>query len=167
MFIVKSGQITWSYDDPTGRGEISDATLLSNGNVLFAHQFAVKLVSPDKKILWNYDAPPGTEIHTAIPIGHDHVLFIQNGSPALLKVINITTGETTKQFELQVKNPASVHGHFRHARLTSAGTVVVAHMDMGKVSDTTPTAKSSGPHPPKPHGASPRSPTETSSSSTS
>ena len=106
MFIVKSGQITWSYDDPTGRGEISDATLLSNGNVLFAHQFAVKLISPDKKILWNYDAPPGTEIHTAIPIGHDHVLFIQNGSPALLKVINITTGETTKQFELQVKNPA-------------------------------------------------------------
>ena len=38
MFIVKNGKITWSYHDTQGRGEISDATLLSNGNILFAHQ---------------------------------------------------------------------------------------------------------------------------------
>src|ERR1017187_7637437 len=30
------------------------------------------------------------------------------------------------------KNPKSVHGHFRHARLREAGTLLVAHMDMGK-----------------------------------
>jgi len=34
---------------------------------------------------------------------------------------------------LPVKNPKSVHGQFRHARLTEAGTLLVAHMDMGKV----------------------------------
>ncbi len=135
MYIVKGGQITWSYDDPAGRGEISDAMLLSNGNILFAHQYAVKLISPEKKVLWNYDAPAGTEIHTAVAIGHEHVLFIQNRAPAMLKVVNITTGETEKQFELPVKNPTMVHGHFRHARITPAGTLVVAHMDMGKVSE--------------------------------
>jgi hypothetical protein len=32
-----------------------------------------------------------------------------------------------------VKNPKSTHGQFRHARLTAAGTVMVAHMDLGKV----------------------------------
>jgi len=31
-----------------------------------------------------------------------------------------------------VKNPKSIHGQFRHARLTAAGTVLVAHMDLGK-----------------------------------
>jgi hypothetical protein len=32
MFIVRQGRVVWSYDDPAGRGEISDAVLLSNGN---------------------------------------------------------------------------------------------------------------------------------------
>ena len=39
VFIVRNGQVVWTYDDPTGRGEISDAVLLSNGNLLIAHQF--------------------------------------------------------------------------------------------------------------------------------
>ena len=61
MFIVRKGQVVWSYHDTTGKGEISDAVLLSNGNILFAHQFGVTLISPEKKVLWHYDAPPKTE----------------------------------------------------------------------------------------------------------
>jgi hypothetical protein len=133
MFIVKKGEVVWSYDDREGKGEISDAVLLSNGNVLFAHQFGVTLITPDKKVVWNYDAPSGNEIHTAQPIGKEHVLFIQNGNPAMLKVVNIVTGATTKEFPLSVGNPKWVHGQFRHARLTPAGTLLVAHMDSGKV----------------------------------
>src|ERR1043166_5701647 len=49
-FIIRKGRVVWSYDDPDGRGEISDAVLLSNGNLLIAHQFAVKLISQDKKV---------------------------------------------------------------------------------------------------------------------
>jgi hypothetical protein len=135
VYIVRKGKVVWTYDDPEGKGEISDAVLLSTGDVLLAHQFAVKLVGQDKKVTWNYDAPKGTEIHTAQPIGRDHVLFVQNGNPALLRVVNIRTGETRKEFPLPVKNPKSVHGQFRHARLTPAGTVVVAHMDLGKVAE--------------------------------
>jgi hypothetical protein len=133
MFIVKKGQIAWSYIDDASKGEISDAVLLSNGNILFAHQFGVTLISPDKKILWNYDAPAGTEIHTAQPIGTKHVVFIQNGDPAILRVVNTVTNETVREFPLPTGNPKSVHGHFRHARLTPAGTMLVAHMDNKKV----------------------------------
>jgi outer membrane protein assembly factor BamB len=133
MFIVKKGRVVWSYDDPAGRGEISDAVLLSNGKVLLAHQFAVKLVSPEKKVLWNHDAPAGCEIHTAQAIGASRVLFVQNGDPALVKVINLETGATEKEFPLPVGNRKSVHGQFRHARLTAAGTLLVAHMDFDKV----------------------------------
>jgi outer membrane protein assembly factor BamB len=84
-------------------------------------------------VLWNYDAPPGTEIHTAQPIGKDKVLYVQNGDPAKVVVVNIATGKTEREFVVPVKNPKSVHGHFRHARLTEAGTLLVAHMDLNKV----------------------------------
>jgi hypothetical protein len=134
-FLVKNGKVAWSYEDPKGRGEISDATRLSNGNMLLALQFAVELISPEKKVLWRYDAPAGNEIHTAVPIGHERVLFIQNGDPALVKVVNIVTGKTEKEFRLPVHEPGNLHGRFRHARLTPAGTLLVAHMDMDKVSE--------------------------------
>ena len=133
MFIVKHGRVVWSYVDPNSKGEISDAVLLSNGNILFAHQYGVTLITQNKNVVWNFDAPQGTEIHTAQPIGTGHVLFIQNGDPALLRVVNIGTGKVEREFTLSVGNPKSVHGQFRHARLTDAGTVLVAHMDMKKV----------------------------------
>jgi hypothetical protein len=132
MVIVRKGEIVWAYHDAAGRGEISDAMLLSNGNVLFAHQFGVTLIDSNKKVLWNLDAPPNYEIHTAQMIGASHVLFIQNGMAPKLFVINIATGEKEKELPLTVKNPQSTHGQFRHARLTPAGTLLVAHMDLGK-----------------------------------
>ena len=39
-------------DDPEGRGEISDAVLLSIRNPLIAHQFLVKLIATDKRVVW-------------------------------------------------------------------------------------------------------------------
>jgi hypothetical protein len=131
MYIVRNGKITWSYIDTTGKGEISDAVLMANGNVLFAHQFGVTLINRDKQILWNYDAPDGFETHTAQPIGEDHVVFVQNGNPAKVIVTNIRTNTVEKAFPLPFKS--STHGQIRHARLTKKGTLLVAHMDLGKV----------------------------------
>jgi PQQ-like domain len=133
IFLVRHGQIIWTYSDPAGKGEISDAVMLSNGNILFAHQFGVTLITPDKKVIYNYDAPAGQEVHTAMPIGKDRVLFVQNGDPALVRVVNIVTGATEKQFTIPVKLPPSTHGQIRHARLTADGTLMVAHMDLNKV----------------------------------
>jgi hypothetical protein len=133
MYIVRGGKITWSYNESTNRGEISDATLLSNGNVLFAHQFGVTLINSGKKILWNYDAPPKCEIHTAQMIGTNHVIFIQNGPEPKLFVASITGGKMEKEFPLAAGNTNVTHPQFRHARLTGAGTYLVAHMDLGKV----------------------------------
>ena len=133
MYIVKNGKITWSYTHPAPKGEISDAVMLSNGNILFAHQFGVTEINQRKEVVWNYDAPQGTEIHTAQPIGKNLVLFLENGNPAKLIVMNKKDGQIVKELVLPVGNPTSIHGHFRHARLTGKGTILVAHMDMGKV----------------------------------
>jgi hypothetical protein len=134
IFIVRGGKVVWSYSDPAGRGEISDAVMLSNGNILFAHQFGVTLITPEKKVLWNYDAPAGFEVHTAVPIGKERVLYIQNGGQAVARVVNIVTGAVEKEIKLPSGQPGA-HGQFRHARLTPQGTLLVGHMDLNKVAE--------------------------------
>ena len=127
--------------EPQQQGEISDAVLLSNGNVLFAHQYGITELSPDKQVVWHLDAPPKTEVHTVRPIGTDRVLFIQNGNPPKLIVINKRSGATEREFELAVAHPQGTHLQFRHAHLTDAGTVIVAHKDMNKICEYDDTGK--------------------------
>ncbi|MGA2217281.1 MAG: hypothetical protein ABSG51_04295 [Terracidiphilus sp.] len=133
LFVVRGGKIAWSWSDADDKGEISDAVMLSNGNILFTHQVGIREVTPDKTVVWSYDAPEGTEVHTAVPIGKDRVLYIQNGEVPVVRVVNTTTNTTEKEFRLKTKLPASTHGQFRHARLTPQGTLLVAHMDLNKV----------------------------------
>lgn len=133
MFLVRNGKVTWSYLDTSGKGEISDAILMKNGDVLFAHQYGITLINSEKKVLWQYKAPEGSETHTAQLVGKDHVVCVQNGDPAKVLVINIKMNLIVKEFILPYKS--SAHGQIRHARLTPEGTLIVAHMDLGKINE--------------------------------
>jgi rhamnogalacturonyl hydrolase YesR len=133
MYMVRKGKIDWEYTHKIPKGEISDAILLSNGNILFSHQFGITEITKNKKVVWNLDAPEGTEIHTAQPIGKDLVLFLRNSDPAKLFIINKNTNNIIKEINLPVGNPQKIHGHFRHARLTKNGTILVSHLDIGKL----------------------------------
>lgn len=133
MYIVKDGKITWSYNNPASKGEISDAILLPGGDILFAHQFGISILDKGKNITWNYDAPPGCEIHTVVPSGKKHLIFMQNGKKPKVVVMDRGTKRIVKEFPVEVRDTNSVHGQFRHARLTEQGTLLVAHMDWGKV----------------------------------
>ncbi len=135
LYIVRKGEIVWSHHNPGSRGEISDAVLLSNGNVLYAHQYGITLMDAEKKVLWHYDTPEGCETHTARPIGTERVVYIQNGHEPKCVVVNVVTGKNEREFPLKVGNPNGVHGQFRHAELTPAGSLLVAHMDHGKVAE--------------------------------
>lgn len=131
MFIVRGGAVTWAYTYP-GKGEISDAMLLPNGHILFAHQYAVTEIDQQHNVVWNYDAPAGTEIHTVRPYGEHSVIFVENGNPAKAIVMNKATGAVERSFVLPVAHPENVHPQFRRARITPAGTLLAAHMDMGR-----------------------------------
>ena len=144
LVIVRDGKIAWSYDIPTNipgpnntkiLQEFSDATMLSNGNVVFARKTGAGEVTPDKQLIWNYDAPPGFEVHTIQPIGADRVMMIRNGNPAKLMIINTVTNQTEKEIVLPTGNPQKAHLQFRGVRLTAAGTFLAAHMDNNKVSE--------------------------------
>jgi PQQ-like domain len=132
MYLVRGGQVVWSYTNPA-RGEFGDCTMLANGNIVFSRQFGASEITPDKKIVWNYDAPPKTEIHTAYPVGNDQVLIMQNGNPARALLIEKPTGRIVREQILATRNPDGTHGQFRHIRMTRAGTLLVAHMDLGTV----------------------------------
>ena len=137
IFIVRDGKIVWQYSMPlksaSGRiQEFDDATLLSNGNVIFSRMSGAGMVSPDKKLLWDYAAPPGTEIHSCQSIGPDRVLIMRNGNPAQAMIINTATGNIEKEIPI----PCTVkgtHAQFRHIRLTKAGNLLVPHHGEGKV----------------------------------
>lgn len=133
LFIVNQGKVIWSYA-ADGKGEYEDAWVLSNGNVLYARLTHVAMVSPEKKILWRYDAPKGVEIATCQPIGTDKVMFIENGKPPRLVVVNIATGVREVDHEIPYDlTKGSVHTQFRRARYTPQGTYLIAFMKMDQV----------------------------------
>jgi hypothetical protein len=132
MYLVREGKVAWSYTNPR-KGELGDCTMLSNGNILFSRQYGASEITPDKKIVWDYDGPQGAEIHTTYPMGADKVLIMQNGDPAKLLVLRKADNHVEKEIALTTRDPHSVHGQFRHIRPTAAGTFLVAHMDLGKV----------------------------------
>ena len=131
MYMVKEGKVAWHFEKKDWKGEISDAVLMKDGNVLLAHQYGIAEVTQDNKVVWHYDAPTGTEIHTIQPIGNEHVVFVQNGRPAKAVVMQIPSMKVVREFELPVSEKSSVHGQFRNARLTQRGTLLIANMSLG------------------------------------
>ena len=137
MFIVKDGQVCWSYQDQLGRGEISDAVLMTDGHILVAHQYGIAEIDAEGRTVWSYAAPDGTEIHTIQPIGSSYVVFIQNGKPAKAIIMEIPTCRMVREFELPTNEKGSVHGQFRNARLTSRGTYLLANMSLRCIQEYT------------------------------
>jgi hypothetical protein len=140
MFVVRGGKVVWTYSIPIKDAdgtlqELGDATMLTNGNIVFCRKVGASEVTPDKKIIWNMDAPRGTEIHSIQPIGLDHVLVTINGNPAgKLLLINTMTGKTEKEYTFPVLNPeANPHIQFRRVRETKDGTFLAAHLRDQKV----------------------------------
>ncbi len=143
--LVKHGKIVETYSIPIkmpdGRiEEFDDATMLSNGDIVFSRMRGAGKISPDGKLIWNYDAPVGTEVHSVVPVGDSHAWIMQNGNPAMALYINTVTNTIEKQIVIPTKT-IHTHGQFRHLRLTKAGTLLVGHMDMGKVSEYDMTGK--------------------------
>jgi len=135
MFLVAGGKIIWTYQ-PEGKGEISDAVMLSNGNILFTRMQYIAEITPKKEVIWRYDAPAGTEIHACQPIGLDKVVLIQNGLPPKLMVINIKTKAVEVEHTLPAKSlddPKTVHPQFRRVRYTAQGTYLVPCLGQGVV----------------------------------
>jgi outer membrane protein assembly factor BamB len=137
MFLVNEGKVIWTYS--TGpRPEFDDVWMLSNGNILFSRMEYVAIITPDKKVVWRYDAqdpkiPNHTEIHACQPIGLDKVMFVENGLPPRLKIINIKTGAVEVDHELPFEKARGIHAQFRRARVTAQGTYLLSFLGLDRV----------------------------------
>ena len=133
ILLVNDGKIVWTYS--TGGGwEYDDVWMLSNGNILFSRMQYVAEVTPNKQVVWRYDAPKGTEIHTCQPIGLYKVMFVLNGLPPKLMVMNIKTNKILVRHELPAPSTTSmVHGQFRRARYTAQGTYLLPFLEMDQI----------------------------------
>ncbi len=140
MFVVQDGKVLWTYSTGTSN-EYDDVWMLSNGNILYSRMEYVAEITPDKKTVWRYDVQKASgadhkEIHACQPIGLDRVMFVVNGLPPKLMVINVRTGAVEVDHELpcsEPENPRNIHGQFRRARFTAQGTYLVPFLNMGVV----------------------------------
>jgi outer membrane protein assembly factor BamB len=135
LFLVDGGKVVWTYSSGRG-GEIDDVWLMSNGHIVYTRQNFLEEVTPQKKVVWHYDAPAGTEIHTCQPIGLDKVLFVENGLPPKAVLFNKGTGKVEMEHALPAGSDTdrkTVHPQFRRFRMTGDGTYLAAHLNMNKV----------------------------------
>ena len=137
IYVLQDGKVGWSYG-LTARDRLEDCTMLSNGTIVFARGGGASIVRQDKKIIWSYNAPAGTEVHTAYPIDRDRVLVMQNGDPAVAMVINTLSGSVEQQVSFDTANPKNPGGQFGHVRQTQGGNYLAPHMDLNKVVEYTP-----------------------------
>ncbi len=132
--LMIGGKLVWKYDSKDS-WELDDIWMLSNGNILYSHMTYIEEITPAKQVVWHYDNPTGSEIHSCQPIGLDKVLIMQNQQPASrLRLYN----KTTKVFEIDQEIPSlagGTHTQCRRVRMTARGTYIVSSLGNRSVAE--------------------------------
>lgn len=132
MFLVKDGEVIWTYD--TGKGwEYDDIWMKKNGNIVFTRMHWAGEVTPEKRLVWRKDCDAGEEYHTIQPIGAERVLMAVNAPKPYCMIVNTRTGSVEYRHDIPYENPRWVHGHFRRFRMTDRGTFLVPYLSLNKV----------------------------------
>jgi hypothetical protein len=137
MFVVRDGKVVWQYKIPLrtatgGVQEFDDATMLSNGNIVYACMSGAGIITPEKNIIWQFICPPGTETHSCQPIGKDSVLMVLNGPVGKVLIYNTAANTLLKEIVIPTTS-TNPHGQFRHVRITKNKTIMVGLMAEKKV----------------------------------
>jgi len=127
------GALVWGCTMPQP-GEFGDATMLANGNIVFSRYGGASEVTPNHDIVWNFDAPAGTEIHTCQPLSEHHVFLMLNAVPASAVIIDMRDNSVCRRLTIPTAG-TNTHMMFRHCRYTGAGTFLIAHMDSDRVTE--------------------------------
>jgi hypothetical protein len=141
MFLVKGGEVVWEHSiplhpSPGANQEFDDITMLPNGNIVFAQMSGAGIITPDKKMIWKFVCPKGTETHSCQPIGKDSVLMALNGNPARVLIINTALDKIVNEIFIPTTT-TNTHGQFRHVRITGNKTIMVPLLSEGRVVEYT------------------------------
>lgn len=134
--INQSGEIIWEFP----AGNIHDAWLLENGNVLFADG-EIKEVTPDKKVVFRFKPQNtnGEGAYSCQPLPDNKILIGDNSTGCILEV-DRQTGNIT--FELKtVYQSQNKHQVMRMARKLPNGNYLVCHSGDNIVKEYAPDGK--------------------------
>jgi outer membrane protein assembly factor BamB len=127
--VATDGHIEWQFDVA---GEANDAWYLPNGDVVFAYKTGAREVAPDKRVVWSYAAPAGSEIHSCQPLANGFLLGeAHDGGVGYLREVD-TSGKLQKTVTINVGGALGAHSQFREVRKTAQGTYLVTYLDLGK-----------------------------------
>jgi len=118
----RGGKVVWKYSMPLrtatgGIQEFDDATLLSNGNIVYACMSGAGIIARQKNLIWQYICAPGTETHSCQPIGKDSVMMVLNGPLGKILIFNTATNKLLREIVIPTASTYP-HGQFRHVRIT-------------------------------------------------
>lgn len=132
--VNEKGDIEWQ----TPIRNIHDAAKLPNGNILFQTDWTEIIeMSPDKKIVWRYDAAKQNgnegkpvEVHAFQRLPNGHTMIVESGPARIIEVD--ADGKIQKQIAMKIDshNP---HTDTRLARKLDNGNYLVAHEGDNKV----------------------------------
>lgn len=134
VILNAKGEVEW--EAPCG-GTAHDLTMLPNGNVLTQTDGGnVVEISPDKKIVWEYDAKPKpgytgrVEIHAFQRLRNGLTMISEAGNARIIEVDH--DGKIIHEVPFTVDHPSS-HSDTRLARKLRNGHYLVAHEADGMV----------------------------------
>jgi len=106
-------------------GNVQDAWMLRDGNILYSHYGGARVVDPRGKIIWEYktDKPKETQVHSAQPLSNGNVLIGESGRSRLVEVDR--RGKVVKEIKIKTQTKHK-HREFRTCRKTLRGTYLVA-----------------------------------------
>lgn len=142
VYLVRDGKIAWTYlaTMATTGGklvELGDISMKSDGHIVMSLGWGgAREIIPDynnpanSKIVWSCKAEG--QVHTAQPVGPDKVFVIDNTRNPKAKLYDEKTGAVLRTWDLPTVG-TDAHSMFRHCRMTKAGTLLIAHMNMAKV----------------------------------
>ncbi|HEX3694135.1 MAG TPA: hypothetical protein VH374_02005 [Polyangia bacterium] len=127
------GQIEWQYDALSLGGEANDAWMLANGDIVFAYKSGARQMTQAKQVVWNYNAPAGTEVHSSQPLPDGNTLIgeAHDGGLGLLHEID-QTGKVISTVTINVGGGIAPHNQFREVRKTPQGTYLVTYLQTNK-----------------------------------
>jgi hypothetical protein len=129
------GEVEWEVAN--NAREVHDIAMLANGNVLYQTSYTTVVeMSPDKKIVWQYEAKPKAgysgrvEIHAYQRLQNGLTMVAESGNGRLVEVDK--NGAIVKEIALTLEKP-NAHRDTRMARKLDNGNYLVCHEGDGKV----------------------------------
>ena len=128
----KSGKIEWIHDLAAGE-ECNKVEMTPKGHILYAYKQGARLIDRKHRVIWNYQANEGEELHFASLLESGNYLLAICGHPARIVELD-KDGIPCMEFAFDTTIP-DVNSQFRQILKTPQNTYLIPLMGRHKISE--------------------------------